>query len=290
MSGCDLCPRHCGADRKNGVGFCGGGSLPRLARAALHHWEEPCISGENGSGAVFFSGCQLKCVFCQNVDISAGNFGKEVSVARLAEIFTELRDAGAHNINLVSATQYAPMVIEALEMAKPGIPVVWNSGGYETVETIEMLRGVVDVYLPDLKYYSGELSKQYSAAPDYFAVATKAISAMQAQVGVPMFDENGLMTRGVIIRHLVLPGCRHDSMKVMNWIADNLRGKILLSLMSQYSPNDTDLPKQLQRKITTFEYQSVCDYAISLGLTEGFFQERTSAEREYTPPFDLTGI
>lgn len=291
-SPCNLCPRECGALRGSETGYCGCGRQPKIARAALHYWEEPCISGTKGSGAVFFSGCTLRCRYCQNHEISAGNFGREVTAGRLAEIFFELQEKGAHNINLVTAAQYLPQVLRALDLAKPSlhIPVVYNSGGYEKPEAVRALKGYVDIFLPDLKYYSGELSGKWSDAEDYFSVASAAVKEMIHQTGNIRFDGQGILQRGVVIRHLVLPGCRKDSMRILQWIADSLpRDGYLLSLMSQYTPAKEKLPG-LDRRITTFEYQSVVEEAIRLGLTRGYMQEKSSAKEEYTPPFDLEGV
>ena len=293
LKSCELCPRRCGADRTKAVGFCGGGSLPKLAKAYLHMWEEPCISGTRGSGTVFFSGCSLKCCFCQNYRISAENFGKEIPVSRLAEIFLELQDKGAHNINLVSATHYVPQVIEALDLCKGrlNIPVAYNSGGYELPETIEMLRGYVDIFMPDLKYYDSEISEKYSAAGDYFAYASAAVGKMIEIAGKPVYDNDGLMKSGVIIRHMVLPSHRRDSEKVLNFIADTYpEGSYLLSLMSQYTPFYKSCEhKEINRRISTYEYEKVAQAAAELGF-DGFMQERSSAKEEYTPDFDLSGI
>lgn len=293
-SPCNLCPRRCGADRRTETGLCGCGSLPRVARAALHFWEEPCISGTRGSGAVFFSGCTLRCRYCQNRSISSGGFGKEITVERLGEIFLRLQKEGAHNINLVTADQYLLPVTEALDLVreKLSIPVVYNCGGYETVEAVRALRPYVDIFLPDLKYKSPELSRGYSGARDYFEVARLAVKEMIASVGAPVFGGDGLLEKGVIIRHLVLPGARKDSLELLNWIAKDLpKGGFLLSLMSQYTPyrEDPEYPA-LNRRLTTFEYSSVVKEAVRLGLTDGFMQEPTSAKEEYTPPFDLEGV
>lgn len=290
---CTLCPRECRADRETSQGFCGGGLLPRAAKAYLHMWEEPCISGTKGSGTVFFSGCSLKCCFCQNYRISAENFGKEISTERLSEIFLELQDKGAHNINLVSPTHYVPQIITALDMCrdKLHIPVAYNCGGYEKAETIEMLRGYVDIFMPDMKYYSSELSEKYSAAPDYFDYASKAIAKMIEIAGEPVFDENGIMQSGVIIRHMVLPTHRRDSEEVLKKLY-KLYGKdsFMLSLMSQYTPFYKSCEhKEINRRISTYEYEKVSQLAQELGFN-GFMQERSSAKEEYTPDFDLIGI
>ena len=289
---CTLCPRMCGADRYSVTGFCGCGTEIRAAKAWLHMWEEPCISGTNGSGTVFFSGCCLKCCFCQNYHISSENFGREISVKRLSEIFLELQEKGAHNINLVSPTPYVPQIIEALELCreKLEIPIVYNTGGYERVETLKMLEGYVDVYLPDLKYYDNTLGLKYSSTPNYFETASAAILEMFRQVGSCKI-ENHLIKKGVIIRHLVLPSHRKDSMKILEWIAEIFPGeKVLISLMSQYTPVYKSCEhKEIFRKISTFEYNSVVDKAAELGL-DGFMQERSSAVSDYTPDFDLSGL
>lgn len=294
VSPCGLCPRACGADRRVETGYCGCGADIRIARAALHFWEEPCISGKRGSGAVFFSGCPLGCVYCQNHEISRGGVGKKISTERLAEIFIELQKKGAHNINLVTAAPYAPWVCRALDIAGPALhlPVVYNSGGYENVETIRALEGYADVYLPDLKYFDGELAQRYSGARDYFDVAAAAIGEMIRQTGGPEFDADGMMTKGVIIRHLVLPGARRDSLAILRWISESLpKGQFLLSLMSQYTPTErTKYFPELNRRVTSLEYDSVIDEAVRLGLTDGFMQRRSSADKAYIPPFNLEGV
>ena len=295
MTHCTLCPRECGADRTTGRGRCGAGALPRLARAALHRWEAPCISGSDparGSGAVFFSGCPLRCCFCQNEQISSGGFGKETPVSRLAEIFLELQEAGAWNINLVSAAQYLPQVIEALEQTRGRleIPVVYNSGGYEKPESLRLLEGYVDIYLPDLKFYDPVLAESCAGAPDYFAVASAAIPEMFRQTGPLDQDQSGMLRRGVMVRHLVLPGQRKDSERLLRWLAGALPvGEIYLSLMSQYTPYRPMPVKALDRRVATFEYKWVREVADRLGFS-GYGQERTSAKEEYTPPFDLEGV
>ena len=280
---CNLCPRNCGVDRNSELGFCKCGSRVKVARAALHFWEEPCISGTRGSGTVFFSGCTLRCCYCQNYHITSEGFGKEISAQRLAQIFLELQEKGAHNINLVTATQYLLPVLQALDLARPklNIPVVYNCGGYERAQTIRALKDYVDIFLPDLKYYDGGLSQRYSQARDYFEVASAAIREMIRQTGGPVFDRDGVMQRGVIVRHLVLPGSRKDSLLILQWLSDNLpKGQYLLSLMSQYTPYCETEFKALNRRITSFEYQSVVEEAIRLGLTNGFIHERPTAKEE----------
>lgn len=293
LTECRLCPRNCGADRTTGIGFCGGGVMARVAKAYLHMWEEPCISGKNGSGTVFFSGCSLKCIFCQNYKISAENFGREVTSQRLGEIFLEQQDRGAHNINLVSPTHYVPQIINALDNVKDRlrIPVVYNSGGYEKTETLKMLDGYVDIYLPDFKYYDNSIAEKYSAAPDYFEMVTSAIDEMFRQVGKYNIGEDGLMRKGMIIRHLTLPTHRFDSVKVLEEIKRRYGTEnVLLSLMSQYTPfYESSRYKELTRRISTFEYSFVADKAAELGF-DGFMQEKSSAKEEYTPDFDLSGV
>ena len=302
-NGCQLCPRECGADRIHGqTGFCGMTDELMAARAALHYWEEPCISGTEGSGAVFFSGCTLRCVFCQNAEIAAGHAGKMLSVDRLADIFLELQEKKANNLNLVTATHFLPLILPALEKAKAKgfkIPVVYNTGGYEKTEIIKMLDGIVDIWLPDLKYYDTALSSRYSQAKNYFDHASEAISQMVRQTGAPVLDSDGIMQSGVIIRHMVLPGAREDSIRLLHWIHDNLpKGQYYISLLSQYTPffraakanpGGSEFP-EISRRITTFEYEKVLNEAIALGLEQGFMQEKSSAKEEYTPPFDLEGL
>lgn len=295
LSHCTLCPRECGADRLRAAGRCGAGLLPRVARAALHRWEEPCISGTDparGSGTVFFSGCPLGCCFCQNYPISLENFGGEVTVHRLGEIFLELQEQGAWNLNLVSAAQYLPQAIEALDLVKGRlyIPVVYNSGGYEKAESLRLLESYVDIYLPDLKFMDPALAEDCAAAPDYFSVASAAILEMYRQTGPIRMGEDGMLRRGVIVRHLVLPGERKDSERLLRWLAGAIPvGDIYLSLMSQYTPYRPQRRKALNRRLATFEYNWVRAVAEELDFS-GFGQQRTSAKEEYTPPFDLTGV
>ena len=290
MDGCILCPRLCGVDRTERVGYCGSGSLPKVARAAKHHWEEPCISGTEGSATVFFSGCTLGCVFCQNREISRGGTGREVTVEHLADIFQRLEGQGVHNLNLVTPTHFTPQILQALELANPTVPVVMNCGGYERVETLRQWEGKVQVYLPDLKYFSPELSAKYSAAPDYFAVASKAIMEMHRQQPQLVW-EGDLLKSGLIIRHLVLPGCMKDSLQILDFLDKHLPKDIfLLSLMRQYTPTENckQFP-EINRRVTTYEYRKVADRAAELGFS-GFAQDRRSAKEEYTPPFNLEGV
>lgn len=290
---CNLCPRQCGAVRTGteGRGCCRMPEVPVLARAALHQWEEPPISGKNGSGTIFFSGCSLGCVFCQNEEISHRNVGKSVSLERLEKICDELAAQGAHNINFVNPTHYAHVILRLLQEHPAPVPVVWNSGGYDRVETLREMEGKVDIYLPDLKYLDSAPAGRYSAAPDYPEVAKAAIREMVRQTGPCIFGEDGLLKRGVIIRHLILPGQLEGAKQVMDWVAREFEpGTVLFSLMSQYTPwgRAAEFP-EIHRKLRRGEIRAAGGYMENLGL-EGFTQERTSAQREYTPPFDLTGV
>ena len=288
---CNLCPRSCGALRTEsaGEGYCRMPEVPVLARAALHQWEEPPISGTRGSGTVFFSGCSLGCVFCQNEKISHQDFGKAVTVERLREICEDLIAQGAHNINFVNPTHYAHVIAKLLE--KPlGVPVVYNCGGYEKVETLRALEGKIDIYLPDLKYLDPNTAKRYSLAEDYPDVACAAIREMVRQTG-PVVLEDGLLKRGVVIRHLILPGQVNAAKAVMDWVGENFgRGEVLFSLMSQYTPwGDLSAHSEIDRKLRKGEIRSATEYMSNLDLP-GFCQDGASAQEEYTPPFDLTGI
>ncbi len=288
---CTLCPRRCGVDRTRGqLGFCKMPGQVHAARAGVHYWEEPVISGSFGSGAVFFSGCTLKCAFCQNYDISQENFGKPMTSAELRAAFERLIDEGVQNINLVTPTHFLPDILPALEPKLP-VPVVYNCGGYEFVETLRQLEGKIDVYLPDFKYSDNALAKKLSSAPDYFETASAAILEMYRQVGKPVI-EGDEMKRGVLVRHLVLPGCVDNSLGVLDWVAEHFRsGDILFSLMSQYVPmgRAVEMPP-FDRRITELEYDSVLSYMMLLGIEDGYTQDFSSAERGYTPSFDLTGL
>lgn len=293
LSNCQLCPRSCGADRSNGQhGICGMAADPVVARAALHYGEEPCISGQKGSGTVFFCGCPLHCVFCQNGSIStaAPSAGKPITVARLREIFLELRAAGAHNINLVTGTHFVPAIARAL--AQPvGIPVVYNCGGYESIRSLRMLEGKVDVYLPDFKYALTEPAQKYSHAADYPEIAKAAILEMYRQTGPYQLDADGMLQRGVLIRHLVLPGNPDNTRRVIDWVAQTFApGQVLFSLMSQYTPFGIPPYPELRRTLTQEEYDAAADYLFDSGIEDGFMQELSSATDEMLPDFDLTGI
>ncbi len=295
LSHCQICPRNCGADRTAGkIGFCHAPYLPKVALVSQHDWEEPPISGTKGSGTVFFSHCNLNCVFCQNHDISQEGFGQEITIERLAEIFLEQQERGFHNVNLVSAVQFIPQVAKALEMAKAkglSIPVVYNSNGYESVEGLKMLEGLIDIYLPDFKYWNDDLGMEYSKCPHYRETTAAAILEMRRQVGKDILNENGIMQEGIIIRHLVLPGQYKDSFQVLDWIRKHLGEETFVSLMSQYTPmHKAKEIKALSRKLTTFEYDKVVDHFFEIGLKNGFMQKRSSATSDYTPAFDLSGV
>ena len=298
MKQCTICPRSCGVDREKGMaGVCGQTAKIRAARASLHFWEEPCISGTAGSGTVFFSGCPLHCVFCQNQNIANGTAGREITEERLAEIFLELQQKGAHNINLVTAGHFVPQVIRALTAAKQQgliIPIVYNTSSYEKAETIRSLEGLVDIYLPDFKYMDENLSRSYSHAPDYSRVAKAAIAEMVRQTGPAVFengDEEGLMLRGTIVRHLILPGCIEDSKRIIRYLYETYGNEIYISIMNQFTPlPGLEKYPELNRRITEEEYDEVVDYAISLGLECGFVQEGETAEESFIPEFDGEGL
>lgn len=263
------------------------GENPVIARADLHFWEEPPISAERGSGTVFFSGCNLQCIFCQNEKISRGNFGKEISVDELKRIYKQLIDKGAHNINLVTPTHFVDAVIKSLDEPLP-VPVVYNCGGYERIETLKKLQSKIDIYIPDLKYADNDLAKRYSNAPDYFEIATKAIKEMYRQTGNYIIDNNGVMQKGVIIRHLILPDQLENTKKVIEWVKNNFKtGEILFSLMSQFTPIKACNIDSLNRRLNQEEYNEIEEYLFNSGIEDGFMQELSSASEEYVPPFDL---
>lgn len=293
MAVCFSCPRHCGVERLKDVksdGFCQMPYNAVLARADLHFWEEPVISGKNGSGTIFFSGCSLRCVFCQNFEISHNNFGKTVTIDKFIEIIKNLEQKGANNINLVNPSHFVPFIKEALTRYKPVIPVIYNSGGYDSVESLKSIEGLIDIYLPDIKYFDNDISAKYSKVSNYFEYASKAVLEMQRQVGKSII-ESGLMKKGLIIRHLVLPQNTNQSIKILNWIKENMPIDTYISIMSQYTPYGREYEyKELNRKIVTAEYQKVIDEFNRLGFVNGFMQQRNSAKEEYTPDFDLTGI
>lgn len=296
MQDCVLCPRNCHANRLAGqVGYCGQTGELMAARAALHFWEEPCISGTKGSGTVFFSGCSLRCVFCQNHDIALGEKGKVISLQRLSDIFLELQEAGAHNINLVTPSHFIPQIRLALIKAKTmglALPIVYNTGSYEKTASLRMLEGLVDIYLPDLKYYSSELSSSFSHTPNYFETATAAIAEMFRQVGRPQFDEStGLMKKGMIVRHLLLPGHTKDSKKILRYLHETYGNDIYVSIMNQYTPlpQAATIP-ELNRKVTAGEYARVLRFAEAIGIEQGFLQEGEAADESFIPPFNFEGL
>ena len=288
---CNICPRECNANRESQTGICGMPWDIYLARAEKHYWEEPPISGKNGSGAVFFSGCSLKCVYCQNYGISHEKFGKKVSTERLGEIFSELYEKGAHNINLVNPTHYTLQIKKALSEKKPPLSVVYNCGGYEKVQSLKMLEGLIDIYLPDYKYISEERAEKYSSAVNYGEVVLEALKEMKRQCPENIFDSNGIMQKGMIIRHLILPKNTNQSLKILDSIKENLGTDTHISLMAQYTPmGKLENTPELQRKITKREYEKVLNYAVDLGFQNIYTQDFASATEEYIPSFDLSGV
>ncbi len=292
---CELCPRKCGANRLFGKkGFCGGEKEVKIARAALHFWEEPCISGESGSGTVFFSGCTMRCVFCQNREISRGEAGKLVSTERLSKIFLELQEKGANNINLVTPMHYAPQITAALDIARKNglsIPIVWNTGGWELPESVFAVKDYADIWLSDFKYFDNSLAEKFSDAKNYFENASASLKKMVEQTGETVFDDEGMMKKGVIVRHLVLPGHTDDSKKILRFLWENFGDKIWISIMNQYTPlcSDERFP-ELFRPVTDEEYEEVIDYAVSLGIENAFVQEGGAVSESFIPPFDLEGV
>ncbi len=290
---CVLCPRRCGVNRHSDVrGVCGMGAEVVLARAALHYWEEPCISGTHGSGTVFFSGCPLHCVYCQNRDIADGNVGKIVSHGRLSEIFSELEGQGAHNINLVTATHYAPSVVDAVKTARKAgltLPIVWNTSGYECRETLAMLEGTVDIYLTDLRYMKSDTAGRYSKAPDYPNIAWDAIREMVRQTGAIELDADGILRRGTVVRLLLLPGAVAEAKLALLKLYKTYGNSIIISLMRQYTPMP-GMESPLDRRVSEAEYRSLVRYAESLGVTQAYTQEKDAAKESFIPPFDGTGL
>ena len=291
---CTLCPRKCGVDRENARGICGESNILRVARASLHMWEEPCLSGDVGSGTVFFTGCNLGCIYCQNYNITHEHHGQEITIRRLAEIFLELQEMGAANINLVTAVHFTPHIIQALDIARKNglkLPIVYNSSGYERPETLKMLDGYIDIYLPDYKYFDPVLAKKFSFAPDYPSVVREALREMFRQVGTPVFDADGMMKKGMIVRHLVLPAHTADSMNVLHDLHETFGDDIYISIMSQYTPCRTfeDTP-ELSRKLTRYEYKKGTDFAEKLGIVNGFLQSGDAAKESFIPDFDERGV
>ena len=290
---CMLCPRKCGVDRSINKGYCGERDIIKAARASLHMWEEPCISGDEGSGTVFFSGCSLKCVYCQNKSISIGKVGKEISAERLSDIFLELQQKKANNINLVTGDHFIPQIVDAIKLAKSkglSIPIVFNTSSYVTSEALEMLKGYVDIYLADFKYISEETAKKYSDAPDYPKIAKIAIEQMVEQIGVPVYDRRGMMEKGVIVRHMILPGYVLEAQEIIKYIFKKFDNKVILSIMNQYTPIDMEAFPEINRKVTEEEYNEVIDYAVSIGVEEAFVQEEGTQSESFIPEFDISGI
>ncbi|MCI8341684.1 MAG: radical SAM protein [Firmicutes bacterium] len=292
---CTLCPRKCSANRtRPPYGFCQSGIEIKAALAAVHNYEEPSISGTNGSGAIFISGCNMRCVFCQNFDISHENKGISMSPEEVAKTMISLQNKCVHNINIVSGGHFLPQIKKAIHIAKSiglEIPIIYNSNGYEETEALKELDGLIDIYLPDIKYHNNKYAVAYSASPNYFSVASKAVLEMYRQTGKNVFSENGLMKKGIIIRHMVIPGLKEDSKKILMWIKENLGNNVFVSLMSQYTPMyKANELKEINRKITTYEYQNVIKYFFEIGLKNGYMQERSSASDVYTPKFDCSGL
>ena len=292
---CMICPRNCKVNRLNGQkGYCRSSDKMKIALVSVHKFEEPCISGTEGSGTIFFSNCNLKCIYCQNHDISQENVGKEVSVERLAQIMLEQQNRNVNNINLVTPTMYVYQIIDSIKIAKENglkIPIIYNSNGYENIDTIKMLNGYIDVYLPDLKYYLDEVAIKYSDAPDYFNIATKAIKEMYNQVGTVKFDERGIIQKGVIIRHLILPNHIKNTKNILKWIKDNFDDKVFVSIMAQYFPTyKAKYDDLINRKLSIREYREIENYIYSLDLKNGYMQEIGKHEEEYVPKFDLSNL
>lgn len=294
MAVCNICPRKCGVDREKSKGYCGMSDRVKISRAALHMWEEPCISADKGSGTVFFSGCNMKCVFCQNKDISHSGFGKEITTEHLADIMLRLQREGALNINLVTPTHYALQIIEAVKIARQrglNLPIVYNTSGYENVRTVKLLKDTVDVWLPDFKYIDDEKAVRYSNAPGYAEIAKRALDEMVSQQGECVFDKDGVIQKGVIVRHLVMPGGVGDAKKITRYLHRRYGDKIYISLMSQYTPcTDLSMYPEIDRKVTAAEYDEVVDFAVDIGVENGFIQDGERASESFIPPFNLEGV
>ncbi len=292
LKNCNLCPRNCNINRYKELGFCRQSNKLRLALAKLFFYEEPPISGKNGSGTIFFTGCNLKCVFCQNYDISTKNIGKVITIKRLSEIMLELQSKGAHNINLVTPTIYVPQIIKAIKLAKKkglNIPIIYNSSGYETTDTIKLLNGYIDVYLPDFKYYDDEIAIKYSKANNYFKYASESLNEMIKQVGKPKFNRDGMITKGVIVRHLLLPTHLNDSKKVIKYLSQ-YKNDIYISIMNQYTPIRKLNYEELNNPVTKDDYYRLIDYAVSLGISNAFCQEDETVSESFIPKWNFEGI
>lgn len=290
---CTLCPRQCGINREKVKGFCQSMNQIKIARASLHYYEEPCISGNNGSGTIFFSGCNLQCIFCQNKNISKNNFGKEITIKRLSEIMLELQSSGAHNINLVTPTHFVPKIIKAIKKAKKlglQIPIVYNTSGYEKKETIKLLDGLIDIYLPDFKYFNSEYAKKYSNAPNYFEYANESLKEMVRQTGPCKFNNNGILEKGVIVRHLMLPTLKEDTKNVLKYLYETFHDDIYISIMNQYTPPTNIKEKELKEPIKEIDYNEVIDYAIDLGIVNAYCQMDGTVNESFIPNFNLEGV
>ncbi len=289
LKNCNLCPRNCYTNREKKTGFCGMKNKMVIARASIHQWEEPCISGKNGSGTIFFSGCNLKCIFCQNYQISTKQIGQEVSIEEFATICLNLQKQGAHNINLVTPTHFVPLIIEGIKLAKKKglkIPIVYNTSGYEKKETIQMLNGIIDIYLPDFKYYDDKYALHYSHAKDYSQYGKEALQEMVKQVGNPVFDDQGMMIKGVIVRHLMLPGLKEDTKKILKYLYHTYHHKIYISIMNQYTPiKNFQINKNLNQTILESDYDEVINYALDLGIKKAFIQEGGTQDKSFIPDF-----
>ena len=285
---CNLCPRKCNINRSEKIGFCGVTDKIKIARAALHFWEEPCISGENGSGTVFFCGCNLKCVFCQNREISRGSSGKEITIFELCDIFLRLEKEKANNINLVTPTHYIDSIAKAIDYAKDkglNVPILYNSGGYDSVAALKMLDKKIDIYLPDFKYWDNSYAKKYSNCSDYSDIAIKAIDEMVKQVGKPEFNEKGIMTKGVIVRHLSLPYLEEDSKKIIEYLYKTYGDDIYISIMNQYTPPADIKPEEIKYPVSNQQYNEIVDFALDLGVTNAFIQEDGTVSESFIPDF-----
>lgn len=289
FSSCHLCPRDCGINRNVHKGVCGASNQMKIARFSLHEWEEPCLSGTNGSGTIFFTYCNLQCIFCQNYKISSEHVGKEISIQEFSDICLKLQEMGAHNINLVTPTHYVPLIVEGINLARKSgltLPIVYNTSGYEKVETIQMLEGVIDIYLPDFKYFDDNLARSYSNVSNYTSYAMKSLEEMVRQVGSPKYDEDGLLQKGVIVRHLCLPGLIEDSKHVLKYLYDTYKDQIIISIMNQYTPVRM-IPKfeNLNRTLTEEEYDEIINYACDIGITNAFIQEGETQKSSFIPEF-----